>query len=152
MVRLAEAMFRPLVADGLDEAAWGRWRAACLAVTAGLPSERVGIFVVDHPEGSGALVACGAGVVTRRLPNPWHPEGLAGYVQWMSTEPDWRRRGLGRAVLRAVLGWLEDRGVDNVELHATAAGTSLYRAEGFWEGSGGLAMRRRAWDPPPGPR
>lgn len=150
MVRLAEAMFRPLAGDALDEAQWARWRAAAMAVTAGLPSDHLGIFVVDHPGEAGTLVACGAGVLTRRLPNPWHPEGLAGYVQWMSTEPAWRRRGLGRAVLQAVLGWFEERGVDNVELHATAAGTPLYRSEGFWEGSGGLAMRRRPWDPPPG--
>lgn len=152
MVRLAEAMFRPLAADGLDEAHWARWRAASLAVTDGLPSHHLGVFVIDHPERPGVLVAGGAGVVTRRLPNPWHPEGLVGYVQWMSTEPAWRRRGFGRAVLRAILGYFDDRGVDNVELHATAAGAPLYRSEGFWEGSSGLAMRRRDWDPPPGPR
>ncbi|MDE3086052.1 MAG: GNAT family N-acetyltransferase [Acidobacteriota bacterium] len=149
VVRLAEAMFRPLGGGGLDEAHWARWREASLAVTARLPSDGLGVFVVDHPERPGALAACGAGVVVPRLPNPWHPNGLAGYVQWMSTEPDWRRRGFGRAVLRAVLRFFEERGVDNVELHATASGAPLYRSEGFWEGSSGLAMRRRPWDPPP---
>jgi GNAT superfamily N-acetyltransferase len=109
----------------------------------------VGVFVVDHPEVDGALVACGAGVVCRRLPNPWHPDGLAGYVQWMSTEPAFRRRGLGRAVLRAVLDWFAQLGVENVELHATEEGAPLYRSEGFWRGSGGEPMRRRPWDPPP---
>lgn len=149
VVRLAEIMFRPLAGDRPDEAGWARWRAASLAVTAGLPRDDLGVFVVDHPDHPGALVSCGAGVVTRRLPNPWHPQGLVGYVQWMSTEPAWRRRGLGRAVLRAVLQFFEERGVDNVELHATADGAPLYRSEGFWEGSAGLAMRRRPYDPPP---
>jgi hypothetical protein len=48
-----------------------------------------------------------------------------------------------------VLAWFEERGVDNVELHATPQGEALYRSEGFWRGIGGLPMRRRPWDPPP---
>jgi len=114
-----------------------------------LPGDTVGIFVVDHPERPARLVSCGAGVAVPRLPNPWHPDGRAGYLQWMCTDPAFRGRGYGRAVLRAVLGWLEEHGIDNVELHATAEGRPLYRSEGFWRGSGGEAMRRRPWDPPP---
>lgn len=112
----------------------------------------MGLFVVEDPTRPGVLVSCGAGVIATRLPNPWHPDGRAGYVQWMSTDPAFRRRGLGRAVLRAVLDWFEDCGVENVELHATAEGAPLYRSEGFWRGSSGEPMRRRPWDPPPGVR
>lgn len=148
VVRLAELMFRGLI-EGLDEERFAAWRGAALSAVAGLPDDAVGVFVVDHPDHPGMLVACGAGVVSRRLPNPAHPEGLAGYVQWMSTEPAFQRRGLGRAVLAAVLRFFEDHGVSNVELHATAQGAPLYRSEGFWRGSGGLPMRRRVWDPPP---
>lgn len=149
MVRLAELMFRPLVGDALDEDAWTRWRdEAARAVV-----ERLGrdlcVYVVDDPEVPGHLVSCGAGVVHRRLPNPWHPDGGAGYVQWMSTEEGFRRRGLARSVLQAVLAWFEARGIDNVELHATPSGVPLYRSEGFWRGNGGEPMRRRPWDPPP---
>lgn len=148
MVRLAELMFRAIAADVAEER-WELWRRRTLEVMSELPGARAAVFVVDHPDEPGSLVSCGAGVINTRLPNPFHPDGKAGYVQWMSTDPAFRRRGLGRAVLRAVLAWLEDRGVENVELHATADGVPLYRAEGFWEGSGGLAMRRRRWDPPP---
>lgn len=142
-------MFRPLVAGTLDEEAWVRWRATSEQAVVERSGADVGLFVVDHPEMPERLVACGAGIMSRRLPNPWHPDGLAGYVQWMSTEEEFRGRGLGRAVLRAVLAWFEERGVDNVELHATPQGEALYRSEGFWRGIGGLPMRRRPWDPPP---
>lgn len=148
VVRLAELMFRGLGAQ-LDDSQWDRWRRASRSAVADRDETRVGMFVVDHPERRGVLVACGAGIVSSRLPNPWHPDGLAGYVQWMSTDVAFRRRGLARAVLRAVLGWFEERGVDNIELHATEEGAPLYRSEGFWRGSGGEPMRRRPWDLPP---
>ncbi|HLI57012.1 MAG TPA: GNAT family N-acetyltransferase [Actinomycetota bacterium] len=148
VVRLAELMFRGLGAQ-LTDAQWEQWRGAASDAVTNRDEDRVAMFVVDHPAERGMLVACGAGIVTRRLPNPWHPDGRAGYVQWMSTDVAFRRRGLARAVLRAVLGWFEDCGVDNVELHATGEGAPLYRSEGFWRGSGGEPMRRRPWDPPP---
>lgn len=142
-------MFRPLVGDALDEAAWARWRLASEEAVRTRLGADLGVFVVDDPDASGRLLSCGAGTVQHRLPNPWHPEGLAGYIQWMSTEQSARRRGYGRAVLAALLAWFEARGVDNVELHATPEGAPLYRSEGFWRGTGGLPMRRRPWDPPP---
>ncbi|HMK99751.1 MAG TPA: GNAT family N-acetyltransferase [Acidimicrobiales bacterium] len=141
-------MFRPL-APQLSERQWETWRRAARDVVQRLPGDEVAVFVADHPDRPGTLVSCGAGVVVPRLPNPWHPHGRAGYVQWMSTEPEFRRRGYGRAVLQAVLAWFDQGGVDNVELHATEQGEPLYRSEGFWRGSGGEPMRRRPWDPPP---
>jgi GNAT superfamily N-acetyltransferase len=141
-------MFRTLGLE-LDEEGWARWRAAAGAAVVDRLGPDVTFFVVDHPDEPGRLVACGGGVVMRRLPNPKHPDGRAGYVQWMSTEPAFQRRGHARAVLRAVLSWFEGQGVDNIELHATPEGAPLYRSEGFWRGSGGEPMRRRPWDPPP---
>lgn len=156
VVRLAELMYRTLGADQTDEA-WAQWRRAAVeAVTTRLGHD-IEIMVADGPDGpggpggSGRLVACGAGMVSERMPNPWHAVARVGYVQWMSTEPAFRRRGLGRAVLRGLLDWFEAAGIDNVELHASPDGAPLYRAEGFWAGSAGVAMRRRPWDPPPAP-
>ncbi len=147
---LAELMYRSL---GLtfDDDVWTRWRASATQAV----SERLGadlaVAVVEDPGAPGHLVACGAGAISSRLPSPAHASSRVGYIQWMSTEPDFRRRGLGRAVLGFLLGWFESEGVDNVELHASPHGDPLYRAEGFWEGSTGRALRRRPWDPAPGP-
>ena len=150
VARLAELMYRSLGLT-LDDDVWARWRASAVQAV----SERLGaeltVVVVEDPGAPGHLVACGAGAISQRLPSPTHVSSRVGYIQWMSTEPDFRRRGLGRAVLRFLLGWFESEGVDNVELHASPQGDPLYRDEGFWEGSTALALRRRPWDPAPRP-
>jgi GNAT superfamily N-acetyltransferase len=148
VARLAELMYRSL---GLvcDEDVWGRWRVSAVrAVRARLGADLT-VVVAEDPGVPGHVVACGAGSISERLPGPGHASARVGYIQWMSTEPGFRRRGLGRAVLRALLGWFESQGVDDVELHASTEGAPLYRSEGFWEGSTGLALRRRPWDPAP---
>jgi GNAT superfamily N-acetyltransferase len=133
-------------ADALGDD-WRRWQERAAAAVAHVGPDRA-VFVVDRPDGTG-LASCGAGTVAQRLPSPRHPDGRAGYVQWMSTEPAHQHQGYGRAVLRRLLDWYDELGVGPVELHATAEGARLYRSEGFWEGSGAVALRRRPWDPPP---
>lgn len=149
VVRLAGVMYRALgaVPPSVPVEQWDRWTAAAAASVRGRLGRDLVVFVCDRP--GGGLVACGAGTVSVRLPSPWHPDARVGYVQWMSTDPDARRRGHARAVLRALVGWFGSQGIDTVELHASAAGAPLYRSEGFWGGSTGVAMRRRGWDPPP---
>ncbi len=147
VVRLAELMYRSLGLR-LDEDAWERWRTSAARVIEARLGSDLTVVVAEDPDEPGHLVACGAGTVSARLPGP-AADARLGYVQWMSTEPAFRRRGLGRAVLRALLAWFESQGVVNVELHASPDGAPLYRSEGFWEGSTGLALRRRPWDPAP---
>ncbi len=150
VARLAELMYRSL-GLGVDDDAWNRWRLGAEAAVRTRLGEALTVVVAEDPGVSGRLVACGAGAISERLPSPAHRSARVGYVQWMSTEPEFRGRGLGRAVLGAVLAWFEAHEVDNVELHASADGEALYRSEGFWEGSTALALRRRPWDPAPAP-
>ncbi len=150
VARLAELMYRSLGLS-FDDDVWGNWRSTAEASVRARLGSDLTVVVVDDPGAPGRLVACGAGVISERLPNPSHDRARVGYIQWMSTEPAFRRRGFARAVLQGLLEWFETQGVDNVELHASPDGNQLYRSEGFWEGSTGLAMRRRPWDPPPGP-
>jgi GNAT superfamily N-acetyltransferase len=86
------------------------------------------VFVVDDDE---TVVACGAVTVETRLPGPGVPTARYGYIQWMVTDPEHRRRGHGKAVFEAILAWLRERGVTAVELHATREGEALYRKYGF---------------------
>jgi GNAT superfamily N-acetyltransferase len=142
-------MYRSLGLN-LDGEVRATWQVAAeQAVRARLGADLT-VVVAEDPGAPGRLVACGAGTISTRLPGPAGDARL-GYIQWMSTEPAFRRRGLGRAVLRGLLDWFEAQGVDNVELHASPDGAALYRLEGFWEGSTGLALRRRPWDPPRAP-
>lgn len=141
-------MFRAVGVDPGDDY-WERFRPAAAQAMRDRRDDDVVVFVVDHPDDRARLVACGAAVVITRLPSVGQPDGRLGYIQWMSTDLDFRRRGLARNVLRELLAWLEARGIDNVELHASPEGAPLYRSQGFWSGTGGEAMRRRPWDPPP---
>ncbi len=92
---------------------------------------RTGVFVTDAEE-PGRLASCVVATIAERLPGPQNRRTeMAAYVQWMCTDPAYRRRGLGRAVLDALLAWLWAQGVACVELHATAEGDPLYRSFGF---------------------
>lgn len=156
IVRLADLMYTTLgaVPPAVGEDRRHQWRCQAVDALRARLNKDVVVFVCDHPEAgqkaSPTLVACGAGSVSARLPNLWHADPRVGYVQWMSTEEEFRRQGLGRGVLAALLSWFAAAGIDTVELHASSAGAPLYRSAGFWGGSTGLAMRRRSWDPPPG--
>ena len=46
-------------------------------------------------------------------------------------EPEWRRRGVGEALMRALLEALSARGIRRVVLHATDDGRRLYERLGF---------------------
>jgi len=62
--------------------------------------------------------------------------GEAGRIGGMWVEPDWRRRGVGGALLQAVFGWARERGFRRLGLWAPAgspAALALYRQAGFRE-------------------
>lgn len=128
VVRLGRLMFEAMGVPGDTS-----WHAPALAVTrAGLRDGWLAAFVVDEP-GSARVVSGAAVGVSQRLPGPFDPTGRTGYVQYVCTEAGYRRRGLGRAVMSALVEWCRDNGVRSVELHATADGDALYRSLGFGE-------------------
>ncbi len=125
LVRLRGVM---LGAMGLD--ADGTWTVAVEAqLRAGLPDGTFFAAVVDAPSG---LAGSGVGMVWQRLASPGD-SGAFGYIQSMATDPAWRRRGVGRAVLTLLLEGFRARGVDRVGLHFTPEGEALYRSAGFTE-------------------
>ena len=85
-------------------------------------------FVAGHPacapliaEADGAVVGTGVGTFN-------------GTVAWIGTiwvDPDWRRRGLGRALTLATIEAGEDVGCRSFVLVATKAGQPLYEGLGF---------------------
>jgi ribosomal protein S18 acetylase RimI-like enzyme len=107
--------------------------AVATVLEAGLGSGDLLVAVVDAP--GGGLAACGVGMVAQRLPSPGNLGGRYGYVQSMVTDPAFRRRGLARAVLVALLDRFAAVGVTRVDLHATDQGAPLYRSLGFTDAS-----------------
>lgn len=51
------------------------------------------------------------------------------------TEPEFRRQGIARWLMKAALHWCRINGVDFVILHASAEGRALYESLGFRDGN-----------------
>jgi GNAT superfamily N-acetyltransferase len=137
VVRLAALMYEAM---GLDTTGLA-WRQAAVTALASRLGGDTCVFVADDPDRAGRLAASGAGVITTRLPSPANPAATVGYIQWVSTDPRWRGRGLARAVTSALLAWFAERGVRAVELHATPQAAGLYHSLGFGPGlNPGLRM------------
>jgi ribosomal protein S18 acetylase RimI-like enzyme len=129
-------------AMGID-AAGAAWRASAERhLQKVLSGGDVMAVVVDAP--GGGLAAGGVIEFQERIPSPGNPSGLFAYVSSMSTDLAWRRRGLARTVLAELLAEARRRGVDRIELHATADGMGLYRSVGFEPREGGGAEMRLA--------
>jgi GNAT superfamily N-acetyltransferase len=130
VLRLATLMYESI---GID-ASGADWRRVATEHLSERLGQDAAIFVVDHPTDTGRLIATGAGSIARRLPGPANPEAKVGYVQWMSTDPAWRRRGLARQVMLALLEWFRQNDVAVVGLRAAPLGEKLYQDLGFQEG------------------
>lgn len=139
IVGLAALLFESM---GLSAAREQRWRAEGERQVRDRLGKDLAVFVVDHPLRAGRLAASAAGTITQRLPTPVNPTGLAGYVQWVCTDAEYRGRGFARAAMKRLLDWYEERDVNTVELHATPMAEGLYHALGF-DDSGPRALRRR---------
>ena len=85
-------------------------------------------------------IVAGAGVQLREVPP--HPQANAnGKIDIISgrqaiilnvfTEPDWRRRGLAALLIKRIIDWTRQEGIDSLVLHASDEGRALYEQLGF---------------------
>ena len=95
-------------------------------------------MVIDAPEGG--LACCGLVNIAPRLPKPGAQAHFMGYVQWVSTAPQHQRKGYARAVMNALIGETDRRGIEVVELHTTPVGRPLYNEMGFYVKGDNIAM------------
>jgi GNAT superfamily N-acetyltransferase len=127
---------RAVMMAALGEPDGGPWRAACAAYLREALAARTAVArVVDDPAAPGRLVACGVGVVMRRLPGPHTLDGRIGHIASMVTEPPWRGRGLATAIMVGLVDWYRAEGVRRVFLHASEDGEAIYRGLGFAAGA-----------------
>ncbi len=109
-LKAMEATSRPFFAQALAEG----WYRAWLAQNA-----------------AGDVVA-GGGILI--LPWPSHPrdsQTRRPMIVNVYTEPAYRRLGLARRLMTAMLDWLRQRGYGTVSLHASDYGRPLYESLGF---------------------
>ena len=90
----------------------------------------------DQPE----KIVGGAGVTLRRVaPHPQQSvngnfdivSGRQAIIQNVFTEPDWRRRGLGTLLMKEIIAWSKQTGIESLVLHASKQGRPLYEKLGF---------------------
>jgi GNAT superfamily N-acetyltransferase len=146
LTRLRRLMLKTFEQVDQDEA----WEYACtdtLEQALSDPDGMIQAFVVDAGDFPGKLAACAVGVIHQRLPSPDNHSGLIGYIQSVSTDPDYRRRGFARAAVEATLEWLDSCGVPQTGLVATSAGDGLYRQLGFQEPRYGSYLSRKLPQP-----
>jgi GNAT superfamily N-acetyltransferase len=132
LIRLRALLFESLGGDFFNpSSADDGWKDVLAAVLKDqLTADAVRILVVD---GDGGLAACGIGTIEQWLPGPHLRNGRIGHVIGMVTDPAYRRRGHGRAILEGLLDWFRERGAARVDLHASPAAEPLYRAFDFVE-------------------
>jgi GNAT superfamily N-acetyltransferase len=132
LVNLRAVMLTSLGQDaGAEDAPWRQHAATWFGERLARPDDWT--FQVVGPQG-GTLAACGAAWLTEHVPGPSAPDGRRGYLAFMCTRPEARRRGHGRAILARLIDWTTARGVARLELHASPDGLEMYRRAGFRDG------------------
>ncbi|MFF1839010.1 GNAT family N-acetyltransferase [Streptomyces sp. NPDC058231] len=115
----------------LSEPLDAEWAALCSTRLARrlAPGGDARAYVAEAPDGT--LVSCALGLIHPVLPAPAYPRGLAARVHAVATQPEFRRCGLAREVLSALLDRLQADGATLFELHASKEATPLDRELGF---------------------
>jgi GNAT superfamily N-acetyltransferase len=86
-------------------------------------------WLVYAPDGS---VAAGAGLWLMDWPPHMIGRGARrGNILNVYTGSNFRRQGLARRLMEAVLLWCRENSVDTIILHASPSGRGLYEAMGF---------------------
>ena len=81
---------------------------------------------------SGAQVISGGGItILPWPPGPRYFSGRLAFVYNVYTEPDHRRRGLGRMVMETIHGWCREECIGSLALNASQFGQSMYESLGY---------------------
>jgi GNAT superfamily N-acetyltransferase len=138
------AMFRDMGQVPTDELASELLNASTSALAALL---REGSYVGYLAVGADQQVIGGAGVHVRpQLPRisidgTYVATRPAPLMVNVYTEPQWSHRGIARALVVALMRWAAEEGADQMVLHASDAGRSLYTSLGF------AATNEMRWSP-----
>jgi GNAT superfamily N-acetyltransferase len=90
----------------------------------------------DEPD----KIVAGAGVQLREVPP--HPQpnangkieivsGRQAIIQNVYTEREWRRRGLAALLIKRIIDWAREQGIESLVLHASDEGRAVYQRLGF---------------------
>lgn len=106
---------RPWMENALSNGSYRHW----LAIDGG------------NGDGPGSVAGGGAVLLCPWPANPHDPCTERAIILNVYTEPDFRRQGVARLVMQAILNWIKARGLRSVNLHASPEGRHLYETLGF---------------------
>lgn len=87
-----------------------------------------------------ACIGCATLCFLTVLPTADHPTGLRAHLMNVYTVPGFRRRGIARTLVTALMDVARQRGATEISLDATEAGRPLYRALGFRDNGEGMTL------------
>jgi len=121
-IAMFEDMGVPVDRDGLS-AGFRTW------LQAQLPAGVYRAWLVETADGRS--VAGGGLTVLPWPPGPRSIHDRIAFVYNVYTEPEFRRRGLGRLVMETIHSWCRDEGIALVALNASKDGLPMYEAMGY---------------------
>jgi GNAT superfamily N-acetyltransferase len=80
---------------------------------------------------SDRAVAGGAVIISPWLAHPYDLECRRATILNVYTDPEYRRRGIARRLMRTIIDWCKREGLAGVTLHASEDGRHLYESLGF---------------------
>jgi len=127
IIRHRRGMFREM--GFCDEAALDAMEATSIPfILAGLKDGSYRGWLLER---DGRVVAGGGLMVVGYPSAPHDPNPRRAWILNMYTEPEYRRKGLAKAIVEAMVSWCCAQGFGWVSLHATDAGRHLYETLGF---------------------
>ena len=98
-------------------------------------------FIAWLAESKYDVIATSGLIFLQKPPHFINLTGKFAYIMNMYTKPEWRRKGIGLALLEKLLEEIMKRGIKSVTLHATPAGRLLYEKFGFRGNNGDKEMK-----------
>lgn len=92
------------------------------------------IALMEEADGRGA--GCGIICFREELPSPDNPSGRCAWLMNIYVRPEFRRQGVGRRIVGALVAEAHRRGCGRIGLETTPAGRALYLDAGFADAAG----------------
>ena len=90
-----------------------------------------GEFLAWVAENEGGIVGTSGLTLFERPPNGANMAGLEAYLSNMYTVPGWRGKGVGTALVKAIIDHVKGTRARRIWLHATEQGRPVYEKAGF---------------------
>ena len=131
LLRLLRLMYQDMhsVYGGIPPALDVDWEQHLVASIESRLGRDIAIFVVEGPQGK--LASLAGGRVSEGLPSPRRRHTREGYIEWVVTDAECRKRGHASAVIVRLLAWFRETEALSVGLNSSPAAESMYANLGF---------------------